>query len=53
MTGLRPMPRLACENDTGAITASADPGALQTLPKHPATDSVGLPMEMVYAATPR
>ena len=36
-----------------AITASADPGALQTLPKHPATDSVGLPMEMVYAATPR
>ena len=33
-----------------AITASADPGALRTLPKHPATDSVGLPMEMVYAA---
>ncbi len=32
-----------------AITASADPGALQTLPKHRTTDSGGLPMEMVYA----
>ena len=36
-----------------AITASADPGALRTLPEHPARDSGGLPMEMVYAATPR
>lgn len=33
-----------------AITASADPGALRTLPEHPTTDSRGLPMEMVYAA---
>ena len=32
-----------------AITASADPRALRTLPEVPATDSFGLPMEMVYA----
>ena len=32
-----------------AITASADRGALRTLPEHPAQDSCGLPMEMVYA----
>jgi len=32
-----------------AITASADRGAFRTLPEHPAEDSCGLPMEMVYA----
>ena len=31
-----------------AITAWADPAALQTLPKRPPTDCCGLPMEMVY-----
>lgn len=31
-----------------AITASADPVALKTLPEHPTIDSRGLPMEMVY-----
>ena len=29
-----------------AITASTDPVALKTLPKHPAMDPRGLPMEM-------
>ena len=33
-----------------AIAASAGPRALTTLPKDPARDSCGLPMEMVYAA---
>ncbi len=33
-----------------AITASTDPVALKTLPEHPAMDSCGLPMEMVYVA---
>ena len=32
-----------------AITASADRGALRTLPELPVEDSRGLPMEMVYA----
>lgn len=32
-----------------AITASADPAALRTLPTYPPTDSAGLPMEIVYA----
>ena len=32
-----------------AITASADRGALRTLPEVPAKDSFGMPMEMVYA----
>ena len=32
-----------------AVTASADPRALRTLPEVPATDTFGLPMEMVYA----
>ena len=32
-----------------AITASADRGALRTLPELPVKDSCGLPMEMVYA----
>ena len=32
-----------------AITASADRGALRTLPEIPVEDSCGLPMEMVYA----
>ena len=32
-----------------AITASADRGALRTLPELPVEDSCGLPMEMVYA----
>ena len=31
-----------------AITASAEPAGLQTLPEHPTTDRFGLPMEMVY-----
>ena len=31
-----------------AITASAEAAALRTLPSTPPTDSVGLPMEMVY-----
>ena len=31
-----------------ALTASADDAALRTLPATPQTDSVGLPMEMVY-----
>ena len=35
-----------------AITASADPVALKTLPEHPTKDSRGLPMEMVYLADP-
>ena len=35
-----------------AITASADPVALKTLPEHPPMDSHGLPMEMVYLADP-
>ena len=34
---------------SAAITASADPGALRTLPELPVQDSCGLPMEMVYA----
>ena len=33
-----------------AITASAGPEALMTLPEDPARDSCGLPMEMVYRA---
>ena len=33
-----------------AITASADPWALRTLPRQPAKDSCGLPMEIVYRA---
>lgn len=32
-----------------AITASADPVALKTLPSQPERDPTGLPMEMVYA----
>ncbi len=32
-----------------AITASADPVALKTLPSQPERDPAGLPMEMVYA----
>lgn len=32
-----------------AITASADPETLWSLPKQPMRDSCGLPMEMVYA----
>lgn len=32
-----------------AITASADPRALRTLPESPPIDSEGRPMEMVYA----
>lgn len=35
-----------------AITASADPVALKTLPAHPTIDSHDLPMEMVYLADP-
>jgi len=35
-----------------AITASADPVALKTLPAHPTMDSHDLPMEMVYLADP-
>ena len=31
-----------------AVTASADAAALRTLPSEPPTDSVGLPMEMVW-----
>jgi len=34
-----------------AITASAKPSALSTLPARPRADSVGLPMEIVYAPT--
>ena len=33
-----------------AITASADPAALKTLPENPTLDAHGLPMEMVYLA---
>lgn len=35
-----------------AITASADPVALKTLPEHPTMDSHDVPMEMVYWADP-
>ena len=35
-----------------AITAAAGPEALMTLPKDPARDRYGLPMEMVYRADP-
>ena len=32
-----------------ALTASTEGSALRTLPPNPPQDSVGLPMEMVYA----
>ena len=35
-----------------AITATAETARIQTLPSHPARDTFGLPMEIVYTFAP-